>query len=99
MDKKKEEFPDAKFIVITRFNEHILSPSWDLLNRYKRNNDWDAFCEDFKQEMSNWLCRVQMLAIAKEAKEHDVFLVCYENDEKCHRFLVKEIIEDMMKFL
>lgn len=97
--KKKEEYPDALFIEITRNRNHVLSPSRDLLNDYKKHYNWDAYVERFLKEMQDVKCQIEMQKIAIRAIKGDVFLVCFEKEGNCHRFLVKEMIKEKMKVL
>jgi uncharacterized protein YeaO (DUF488 family) len=103
--KKKEmqeKNPDAIFIEITRSKKHILSPSWNLLNSYKKNNDWDLYTERFLEEMKRPECQEKLIELARMAKEKDIFLVCFEGPKygkKCHRFIVQELIKEKMNEL
>jgi uncharacterized protein YeaO (DUF488 family) len=101
LDKFKRKYPDAHFEIITRANhDHILSPSWDLLNEYKKYKKipqfvWDGFTFKFTKELENRKGVMEKLREFKElSKEKDVFLVCYEkNPYRCHRSVVKHLID------
>ena len=69
---------------------HILSPSKDLLWKYKNGEiDWDEYTDLFNEEISDdpdkWL-KIQELAALSLDK--DVRLICYEKNPPCHRFIL-----------
>ena len=89
-------------IRITRGKEnHVLSPSWMLLNRFKLQKKtmglktaWDNYIVDFVFEMDNDICIKEMEKIAEMAATKNVVLTCYCSDEEhCHRSLIKRMIE------
>ena len=73
-----------------------LSPSKELLLKYKQNNNWDWYVKSFKEEMNN---RQDMKYALKELEgllnnNQDVCLVCYEKDyERCHRSIIGQYFE------
>ena len=73
--------------------EPDLGPSLPLLNDYRRGNiDWTTLADRYRQEMAG---RPEVLAKAAAlAKAGDVTLLCGCQDEtRCHRTLLKEILE------
>ena len=88
-------------ICITRTVDHPLSPSWELLNRFKLQKKtkglkvaWDNYIIDFIFEMENDVSVLHMKKIAELAETQDVVLTCYCNDQgHCHRSLIKRMIE------
>ncbi len=89
-------------IDITRSKGSVLSPSWNLLNRFKfqkktmgLNKAWENYVIDFIFEMDNDESIKAMEDIAKLSLKQDVALVCSCVDaEHCHRSLVKRMIEN-----
>jgi len=73
--------------------EPDLGPSLALLTDYRQGKlDWPAFARLYRQEMAN---RPEVLARpAALAKAGDVTLLCGCQDEtRCHRTLLKEILD------
>ena len=73
--------------------EPDLGPSLPLLNDYRRGNiDWPTLADRYRQEMAG---RPEALAKAAAlAQAGDVTLLCGCQDEtRCHRMLLKEILE------
>ena len=73
--------------------EPDLGPSLPLLSDYrKRRIDWPALAQRYRQEMAG---RPEVLAKATAlARAGDVTLLCSCQDEtRCHRMLLKEILE------
>lgn len=103
--KIKELYPDARFIAITRKSprfkydtwEKALAPSLELLKDYKSNNDWEAYVPRFMKEMDNPESKEAMRKIIKEAQTKDIFLVCFEKEYPCHRFLILDMMKDIAK--
>ncbi|MDD3474406.1 MAG: DUF488 family protein [Candidatus Dojkabacteria bacterium] len=82
---------------VTRTEGHPLSPSWNLLNKYKRKEiTWDEFIVEFKNEMESCsFCQIMMKNVKELAKSRDVYLCCYEKQYPCHRFLLMDMINKM----
>lgn len=96
MKKYRKYCGDAHFEMITRARQnHILSPSWDLLNRYKAEKwDFSKYRENFLREMNHPKCEEKIAQLREISKTKTVFLICYEKDpSQCHRSIVKELIE------
>jgi hypothetical protein len=96
--KVKKIYPNATFIIVTRSKGHILSPSWNTLNKYKDGLiNWNGYTEAFLKEMDNDQCKDEMKKIGEAAKTNDIFLVCFEKpDENCHRFILLSLIKKMI---
>lgn len=87
---------DATIIHVTRSAGHLLSPSIELLMAYKESKiSWDQYVVRYKKEMNNEVCRNLMKRIKEASKEKDVYLVCFcfNKENKCHRFLLMDMIE------
>ena len=86
--------PGAEFIEVTRSKGHILSPSWELLNLYKQNHDWDMYTRQFIKQMDKPACWAEMKRIWDLSQTKDVYLVCFEKDgDNCHRHILIELIK------
>ena len=98
--KNKSRDPNAKYYIITRTVNSLLSPSRMLLNIYKNGFiSWEKYKELLVKELLENPRAVQkMREIKKEALTKDVYLVCYEKDaSQCHRSIVKDLIENTIK--
>lgn len=108
---KMKDIPDNCLkLIITRFppkwldidkypNTHIvksLSPSNELLLKYKRNNDWDWYVEEFEKEMRALSMRRMFMHMTPFLKQRgDIYLICYEKDyTRCHRSLLGQYFAD-----
>ena len=81
--------PGAEFIEVTRSKGHLLSPSWELLNLYKHNHNWDMYTRQFVKQMDNPVCLAEMKRIWDLSQTKDVYLVCFEKEgENCHRYIL-----------
>lgn len=92
----REQYPDAHFEVITRIAHSVLSPSWELLEIAKKEK-WDFkyykdnLLKEFEENPAVWK---RIKELQKIVKTKDIFLICYEkNSSKCHRSIIKTIIE------
>ena len=87
---------DAVKIVVTRSAGHMLSPSKTLLHGYKSGKvSWDEYVRTFTREMDNPACVAIMGEIKKMAEKRDVYLICYEKEYPCHRFLLLDMISKL----
>ena len=84
---------DAEVIEVTRAKKHILSPSWNVLNQYKKDKDQIKYIGAFMQEMTTPKAKSAMLDIIEKAKDHPVYLTCFEVTGFCHRFLLMDWIK------
>ena len=63
-------------IEVTRSKNHVLSPSWKVLNQYKKDGDWDSYVSSFRKEMLDPRCIDEMKKIVKISETQDVYLAC-----------------------
>lgn len=94
----RQQDPDAVFIDVTRTSNSPLSPSWSLLDDYKHKKiTWNEYVSRFKKEMGIREISEQLRDIATQSLKKNVYLVCYENNKECHRFLLLDMIVDLSK--
>ncbi len=87
---------DSVKIVVTRSAGHMLSPSKTLLFGYKKGKiDWAEYVNTFYREMDNPACVAIMREIKKIAETRDLYLICYEKEYPCHRFLLLDMIKKL----
>lgn len=97
VENVKKANPGAEFVNVTRSMGSVLAPSWDTLRLYKEGViTWDKYIEKFVREMSNPRSMKEMLRIGELAKSKDVFLVCFERVGNCHRFLLVDMIRNLV---
>jgi uncharacterized protein YeaO (DUF488 family) len=99
---------DGLRVLITRFyprgvtKDHFdlwlreLSPSADLLMKYKQGKiEWHDFIFQLKHELyANVNSWETINKLSNDAKKRDITLLCYERgNELCHRYIVRDIIE------
>lgn len=68
-------------------------PTWDILNRYKEDQDWNKYTKDFismvkdnRMEIKEWIGRLS---------DGEYYLCCWENTKKganCHRKILFELL-------
>jgi uncharacterized protein (DUF488 family) len=71
-----------------------LAPSNELLDRYRKDKDWDAYVRDFEDVLRS----DEGVSAMREllTREDRVVLLCSEaTPEKCHRRLVAERMKEM----
>ena len=75
----------------------ILSPSKELLEDYKKGLiDWLEYEKRFRKEILNNPKAMNELSILKTISNFkDVYLICYEKEYPCHRFILMDIINDL----
>ncbi len=79
------------------FND--LAPSRTLFDLAEQEKiDWNEFIILYDKEMSTSLAKSKIKWIRDFSKNNDVVLLCHENemDPKCHRHVLKKLIEDAM---
>ncbi len=97
VENVKRANPGAEIVNVTRRAGSILAPSWEMLNLYKNNRiNWDVYIKRFVREMNNPKSKAEMLRIAELSKKKDVFLVCFERVGNCHRFLLMDMIKELI---
>ena len=75
----------------------MLSPSWKMLNEYKEGKiTWDGYVSRFVKEMDNPISRAEMLRVGELARTKEVYLVCFERVGHCHRFLLVDMIGNLL---
>lgn len=102
----KRKNPNAHFEVITNPTKHPLSPSDNLLieagifkrkdGKYNPKMPFKIYRKKFIKEMLSNPKAIKKIQELKKMHENGetIFLVCYEKDpKKCHRSIVKELIE------
>ena len=95
---KVKYLPKGSIVIeVTRSKKHILSPSWKVLNQYKKDKDWNRYVANFRKEMRSKECRDEMECIAAMAQYEDVYLACFEVEGNCHRFLLLDWINLIIK--
>ena len=75
----------------------LLSASHDLFSEYKRGRiTWSEFEVRFRKEI---LCNPAAVAELKRLQElsrtKDVYLICYEKEYPCHRFILMDLIREL----
>ena len=94
--KLREVNPNIKTIDVTPTSNSPLSPSPELGSDYRfKKITWDEFVVIFKEEMNTPTVKALLLGIAKQAVNEEVYLVCYDNTQNCHRFILMDIIEEL----
>jgi len=85
-------------IVVTVSAKSILAPSWGLLEAYKAGRfTWGVYERIFRLQMTKSPeAMAEMRRIKELAKIKDVRLICYEKEYPCHRFILIEIINEMV---
>lgn len=102
----RERYPNAHFEVITSRSSSPLKPSKELLinagimkkrdgskNPMMPFNEYSILLkEEIRKNQEAWK---RLKELKEMSKKKTVFLVCYEKDSsKCHRTLIKEMIEN-----
>lgn len=79
----------------------LLAPSAELLKRYKDSRiDWNSFKRSLLKEIMENPDSIKAIGALrmrnnKKKKKNNVTLLCYEKDgSPCHRYMVKDLIED-----
>ena len=75
---------------------HEVSPSRSLSDMLEQKKiSWDEFVILYYKEMSTFQAKSKIKWIKDYSKRNDIVLLCYENesDPKCHRHLLKKLIE------
>jgi len=75
-------------------------PTWEILQKYKQDNDWQSYTDAFmslmrtrKPAVTGWL---ENLALS-----HDYYLCCWENTAEgahCHRKLLYDALQKSRKY-
>ena len=86
---------DAVKMVVTRTARSPLSPSWGLLRGYKSGEiSWTDFEASFRREIEERPEAQRMLDEIRRLGQHcNVYLICYEKNPPCHRFILLDILK------
>lgn len=76
---------EKKYLKLEKSKEKARERAWTLTN-YKIRYEFEI--------MSNPKAVDELYRIRDLAKEKDVYLLCYEKDFPCHRFILLELIGD-----
>ena len=76
----------------------ILGPSKKLLHDYKKNDlSWKEYTTRYIAEIMNSPRALKQLDdIIELSKNNTVRLICYEKNPPCHRFILMDMIADIM---
>jgi len=75
----------------------VLSASKELLYDYKGGRiSWPEFENIFRKEiLSNPKALAELKRLKELSKEKDVYLICYEKNYPCHRFILIDLIKEL----
>jgi uncharacterized protein YeaO (DUF488 family) len=75
----------------------VLSASKVLFDDYKKGEiNWDEFEIRFRKEiLSNQKAMVELKRLKQLSQEKDVYLICYEKEYPCHRFILVDLIKEL----
>lgn len=80
--------------IITRTAKSVLAPSKELLDDWKNKKiNWDEYSERYKKEILNPIAQKRIRELIAMSKKQDVWLICYEKEPPCHRFILMEVIK------
>jgi len=88
--------PDAVKVRVAR--PSVLSPSIELFHDYKQGRiTWQEFEVRFRKEIvSNPKAVAELKRLKELSQEKDVYLICYEKSYPCHRFILMDLIKEVM---
>jgi len=96
---KRHEAPN-RYAWFMRMPE--LAPSKELLREYKAGNiDWMEYSIKFKNEMGEPKAILSLMGLAAQIllNGRPLTLICHCKTDKCHRFIVRDIILDYIESL
>lgn len=64
--------------------ERKLNPTWNILNKYKRDGDWNSYVVEYNKILD------KLDPYIIEKKWDGTMLCCWCNTLKCHRYLVAD---------
>jgi len=75
----------------------VLSASEGLLHDYKNGRiTWREFEARFRKEIqSNPKAMAELKRLKELAAKKDVYLICYEKNYPCHRFILMDLINEL----
>ena len=73
-----------------------LGPSNDLLDDYREGRcSWSEFATKYRRGLKKQ--RDMLRQVKNLEREHGVIvLLCWERDDRCHRFILKEVLDAMV---
>lgn len=73
----------------------IFAPSEKLLEAYKAGEiDWNGYRMRFLSEIEERPGTMNELRVlAEKSKKEDIYLICYEKNPPCHRFILLRMAE------
>jgi uncharacterized protein YeaO (DUF488 family) len=89
--------PNALKIVVTATAKSPLAPSWGLIkawNARPRSLNWQEYQKRYRKEISESPEALKLLQKIKTISQHkDVYLICYEKQFPCHRFILLDMLQ------
>ncbi|MBN2600100.1 MAG: DUF488 domain-containing protein [Candidatus Thermoplasmatota archaeon] len=87
--------PDAVKIRVAR--PSVLSASKELLTDYKTGRiTWQEFETRFRKEITtNSKALAELKRLKALSQQKDVYLICYEKNPPCHRFILLDLIREL----
>jgi len=75
----------------------VLSASKELFDHYKTGRiNWQEFEVRFRKEiLSNPKSVAELKRLKELSQEKDVYLICYEKNYPCHRFILIDLIKEI----
>ena len=75
----------------------VLSPGKDLLDDYKKGRiPWQEFEVRFRKEIvSNPKAVAELKRLKQLSQDKDVYLMCYEKNYPCHRFILMDLMKEL----
>jgi uncharacterized protein YeaO (DUF488 family) len=75
----------------------ILSASKELFTAYKTGKiSWEEFEKRFRKEIqSNPKAMAELKRLKTLSQTKDVYLICYEKNYPCHRFILMDLIQKL----
>ena len=87
--------PDA--VKIRGARPSVLSASTELITDYKTGKiTWQEFERRFRIEITtNPKAMAELKRLKALSKQKDVYLICYEKNPPCHRFILLDLIREL----
>jgi uncharacterized protein YeaO (DUF488 family) len=87
--------PDAVKIRVAR--PSVLSASKELFTDYKTGRiTWQEFETRFRTEITtNPKALAELKRLKTLSQQQDVYLICYEKNPPCHRFILLDLIREL----
>jgi uncharacterized protein YeaO (DUF488 family) len=88
---------NALKIVVTATSKSPLAPSWALIKAWKaqpRSLNWQEYQKRYRKEINDNPEALKLLQKIKTISQHkDVYLICYEKQFPCHRFILLNMLQ------